>query len=117
MLTELLNDLLEELVPCVDRYGGTIDKFMGDAIMAVFGAPTAHENDPERAIRCALDMHSAMAAFSAPPDVHLALHIGINTGRVLAGSVGTPGRHDYSVIGDAVNVASRLEDLWLPARP
>ena len=65
VLTGLLNELFQRLVPCVERYGGTVDKFMGDAVMAVFGAPTAHENDAERSIRCALDMHSAAAAFNS----------------------------------------------------
>ena len=111
---DLLNRCFDALVPCVERFGGTIDKFIGDAMMALFGAPIAHENDAERAIWAALDIRVALAEFNLQSGVELAVHQGISTGRVLAGSVGGGGRHDYSVIGDAVNVASRLEDMSAP---
>ncbi len=111
---DLLNRCFNCLVPCVERYGGTIDKFMGDALMALFGAPVAHERDPERAIRAAVDMRSSLAEFNRAEGLKLAVHIGINTGHVLAGSVGSAARHDYSVVGDAVNVASRLMDMSAP---
>ena len=111
---ELLNRCFDALVPCVERYGGTIDKFMGDAMMVLFGVPVAHDNDAERAMRAALDVRAALAAFNQARGLELAIHQGISTGRVLAGSVGGGARHDYSVIGDAVNVASRLEDLSAP---
>ena len=111
---DLLNSCFDVLVPCVERYGGTIDKFIGDALMALFGAPVAHEHDPERAIRAALDLRRALEEFNRELGLALALHIGINTGRVLAGSVGGGGRQDYSVVGDAVNLAARLEELSQP---
>jgi ABC-type oligopeptide transport system substrate-binding subunit/class 3 adenylate cyclase len=108
---DLMNGCFERLVPVVEKYGGTVDKFIGDEIMALFGAPVAHENDPERALRAALDMVEALAAFNAERSVDLNLHFGINTGLVVAGGIGTRERQQYSVMGDAVNVASRLEDV------
>jgi class 3 adenylate cyclase/tetratricopeptide (TPR) repeat protein len=107
----IVNDCFEVLVPIVQRYGGTIDKFMGDAIMALFGAPVAHENDPERALLAALEMMEAFQLFSARSGLGLGLHFGINTGQVVTGNVGASGRGDFSVMGDAVNLAARLEDL------
>ena len=105
-----MNGCFESLVPIVRKYEGTIDKFIGDEIMALFGAPMAHEDDPERALRAALEMMEAIAAFNRKHSTDLGLHIGINTGRVIAGKIGAEGRRDYSVMGDAVNLAARLED-------
>jgi class 3 adenylate cyclase len=107
---DLLNQCFEELVPIVEKHGGTIDKFVGDEIMALFGAPVAHENDAERACAASLEMMSALAEFNRREAVDLGLHFGINTGHVVAGEVGTAQRHDYSVMGHAVNLAARLED-------
>jgi hypothetical protein len=81
---ELLNHCFDALVPCIERYGGSVDKFMGDAVMALFGAPTSHENDAERAIRAALDIQGALRDFNRANDLDLAIHIGINTGLVIA---------------------------------
>lgn len=110
-----INNCFDRLGAVVARYGGYIDKFIGDEIMALFGAPIAHENDPERALRAALDMMTALEEFNA---IHahrlpkpLALHFGLNTGLVIAGGIGTSQRQDYSVMGDTVNLAARLEDL------
>ncbi|MBN1628314.1 MAG: AAA family ATPase [Thermoleophilia bacterium] len=107
----LLNRCFDRLVPCVERYGGTIDKFIGDALMALFGAPVAHEHDAERAVRAALDLRESLQEFNREQGLELAVHIGINTGRVLAGSIGGGGHQQYSVVGDAVNLASRLEEV------
>jgi class 3 adenylate cyclase/predicted ATPase len=107
---ELVNACFERLVPVIQRYDGTIDKFLGDAIMVLFGAPAAHENDPERALRTALELIVALKSFNADRKLALSLHIGINTGPVIAGTVGAQTRQDYSVMGDTVNVAARLED-------
>jgi len=107
---ELLNACFDWLVPVVQKYDGTIDKFIGDEIMAVFGAPVAHEDDAERALRAALDMMDAIVAFNHANGTELGLHIGINTGLVVAGEIGGLDRRDYSVMGDAVNLAARLED-------
>ena len=106
----LINDCFKHLVPVVQKYEGTIDKFIGDEIMALFGAPVAHEDDPERALRTALEMMEAIGRFNRVHNTELDLHIGVNTGPVIAGKIGTEGRQDYSVMGDAVNVAARLED-------
>ena len=107
---DLLNDCFEHLVPMVEKYGGTIDKFVGDEIVALFGAPVAHENDAERACAAALEMMAALADFNQRKKADLGLHFGINTGHVVAGDVGTSYRHDYSVMGHAVNLAAHLED-------
>jgi class 3 adenylate cyclase/tetratricopeptide (TPR) repeat protein len=107
---DLMNTCFERLVPCITRYEGVVDKFIGDEIMALFGAPLAHENDAERAVRAALDMMAALSAFNAERHTNLGLHFGINTGLALAGSIGAGQRQEYSVMGDAVNLASRLEE-------
>jgi class 3 adenylate cyclase/tetratricopeptide (TPR) repeat protein len=107
---DIINGCFERLVPIVERYEGTVDKFIGDEIMALFGAPVAHENDPERALRAALDMMDALAVFNADQGIDLGIHFGINTGLVIAGGIGTGERQEYSVMGDAVNLAARLED-------
>ncbi|PYK67332.1 MAG: hypothetical protein DME45_10395, partial [Verrucomicrobia bacterium] len=107
---ELINACFDWLVPVVQKYDGTIDKFIGDEIMALFGAPVAHEDDAERALRAALEMMDVIAAFNGANGTELGLHTGINTGLVVAGQIGGHDRRDYSVMGDAVNLAARLED-------
>jgi class 3 adenylate cyclase/tetratricopeptide (TPR) repeat protein len=89
----------------VARFGGRVLSVMGDAVMAVFGAPVAHDDDPERAVRAALAMIASVAGAS---EGALALHAGINTGEVLAGLLGPTERRDYTVMGDTVNTAARL---------
>jgi class 3 adenylate cyclase/tetratricopeptide (TPR) repeat protein len=110
----LIDRCLTRLAIEVERFGGRVDKFIGDNVMAVFGAPVAHEDDPERAVRAALGMQSAMTELNLGllPDYgfEFALRVGVNTGEVLAGKVGD----DYTVIGDAVNVASRLQTSASP---
>ena len=108
---DLMNACFDQLVPAVTQYGGTVDKFIGDEIMALFGAPIAHENDPERALRSALKMQEAIAIFNADHGTNLGAHFGINTGLVITGSVGAGSRKDYSVMGDAVNMAAHLGNL------
>ncbi|HYF63936.1 MAG TPA: ABC transporter substrate-binding protein, partial [Herpetosiphonaceae bacterium] len=105
---DLMNELFEVLVPSIERYEGTVDKFIGDEIMALFGAPVAHENDPERALRAALEMQAALADFNRRRGSAIGMHFGVNTGLVIAGGIGSRGRQDYSVLGDAVNLAARL---------
>ncbi len=109
------DDCLTLLADVVARYDGHVDKYMGDNIMVLFGAPTAHEDDPERAILCSIEMHQKLTELSAALEKQrgfsLNLHIGINTGEVLAGAMGNAGAGgDYTVMGDAVNVAARLQD-------
>jgi class 3 adenylate cyclase/tetratricopeptide (TPR) repeat protein len=112
-VASFMNDCLKELVDAVYQYEGMVDKFIGDCIMAVFGAPVALEDDAERALRAALSMRERLDRFNQRwvdklPEP-LALHIGINSGTVIAGNVGTDLRMSYTVMGDTVNVASRLE--------
>ena len=107
----IINSCFDQLVPIVEQYGGTVDKFIGDAVMALFGAPIAHEDDAVRALHAALDMQAVLREFNRVHATDLALHIGINTGMVIAGGIGSRGRQQYSVIGDAVNLASRLTNV------
>ena len=107
------NDCMKELIDAVYQYEGMVDKFIGDCIMAVFGAPIALEDDAERALRATLAMRERLEAFNRKwidkLKEPLALHIGINSGTVIAGNVGNDLRMSYTVMGDTVNVASRLE--------
>ena len=99
----------------VERYGGRVDKYIGDNVMAVFGAPVAHEDDPERAVRAGLAMQGAMDEvngwMSDAADVSFSLRVGVNSGEVLAGQVGSG---EYTVMGDPVNVAARLQAAAKP---
>jgi len=109
-LERILGRLGEEVV----AYGGYVDKFIGDNVMAIFGAPVAHGDDPERAVRAGLGMQGAMGEVNEPlaaqHGVKFELCVGINTGEVLAGQVGD----SYTVIGDTVNVAARLQAAAQP---
>ena len=105
-----MNDCFDAIVPCIKRYGGTVDKFIGDAVMALFGAPIAQENHAESAARASLEMLNAIHQFNKAQATSLGIHIGINTGLVVAGGIGSQGQQQYSVMGDAVNLAARLED-------
>ena len=110
----LVDASLRRLGEEVTRYGGTVDKYIGDNVMAIFGAPVAHEDDEERAVRAALGMQAAMeeinTQLSARHGANFQLRVGINTGEVLAGAVGD----GYTVIGDTVNVAARLQAAGRP---
>ncbi|MBN1976460.1 MAG: tetratricopeptide repeat protein [Anaerolineae bacterium] len=114
----LINDLLGRLIACVHRYDGVLDKFTGDGLMAVFGAPIAHENDTELAVRAALDMQRAAAEFEpiarAQLGAPLRIRIGIHCGLAVAGILGTEEQAAYTVIGETVNLAARLEALARP---
>jgi class 3 adenylate cyclase/tetratricopeptide (TPR) repeat protein len=105
----LMNRLLGDLADAVHRYEGYVDKFIGDAVMALFGAPLAHENDAERAVLAAMAMLQVLERHNRAGETPLALRVGINLGEVIAGHVGSGLRLQYTVIGDTVNVASRLE--------
>ncbi len=116
-VTEIMNDCFTRLTRRIVEMGGSIDKYAGDNIMARFGAPIAHEDDPERAVRAAIGMQEELAKFSAELQqrfgVELEMRIGLNTGMVLAGEVGGVvdgvSYRTYTVMGDPVNLASRLE--------
>jgi class 3 adenylate cyclase/tetratricopeptide (TPR) repeat protein len=108
----LVETALRRLGDEVARYGGTVDKYIGDNVMALFGAPVAHEDDVERAVRAGLGMQAAMPEINEglPAGVSFELRVGVNTGEVLAGAVGD----DYTVTGDTVNVAARLQSAARP---
>src|SRR5438094_612625 len=112
-LRSVLASFFNELARQIKRYEGTIDKYIGDAIMAVFGAPISHEDDAERAVNAALAMQRAIAQLNDDLDrrhgVRLALRIGINTGEVVAGLLAGEVQSAYTVVGDTVNLAQRLE--------
>jgi adenylate cyclase len=108
----LLTDYFTEMVEIVFRYGGTLDKFMGDALMALWGAPIVRIDDADRATRAAIAMQQALrllnVRWTAQGRPALAVGIGLNAGEVFAGNIGSERRLEYTVIGDAVNVAARL---------
>jgi class 3 adenylate cyclase/tetratricopeptide (TPR) repeat protein len=124
IVTGVVNDCFRVLGEVCHRYGGVIDKFIGDSMMVLFGAPKAHEDDPMRALRAAIAMRRRLQTFNAEVALHLdaenqsedrvldqlEIHVGINTGEVIAGAVGTSRQRDYTVMGDAVNLAARLQE-------
>lgn len=113
----ILNQYFSTMTDIIFSYDGTLDKYIGDGLMAVFGAPMERENDAERAILAAKEMKRQLAVMMAKQEGHrkkFDIRIGINTGRVVAGNIGSPKRMDYTVIGDPVNIASRLESIARP---
>jgi adenylate cyclase len=108
-VTLLMNILLQALAGAVYDYEGYVDKFMGDAIMALFGAPLAHENDAERSVLAGLSMLSVIRNFNETAETPLAIRVGINLGEVVAAHLGSESKLQYTVMGDTVNVASRLK--------
>ena len=115
--TDVMTRYFEEMKTALERHGGTVEKFIGDAVMAVFGLPVRHEDDALRAIRAAADMQAALPAlneaFAAAHGVRLLNHIGVNTGEVIATGDASSGQR--LVTGDAVNTAARLEQAAGPA--
>jgi adenylate cyclase len=112
----LLNQFFSRMTDIIFKYDGTLDKYIGDCIMAVFGAPIEKKDDAERAIQAALEMKRELKAImkETGPERKFDIRIGINTGRVVAGNIGSPNRMEYTVIGDPVNIASRLESIAQP---
>ncbi|MFC2160595.1 adenylate/guanylate cyclase domain-containing protein [Acidobacteriota bacterium] len=112
----LLNRHFSKMTDIIFEQDGTLDKYIGDSLMAVFGAPFGKDNDAERAVKAALKMKEALDAEkkSDSREKELNIRIGINTGQITAGNIGSPKRMEYTVLGDAVNVASRLESIAEP---
>lgn len=112
----ILNRYFSRMTDIVFSHGGTLDKYIGDGLMAVFGAPMEKEDDAERAVRTALEIRRQLTAMmkTTSADRRFDIRVGLNTGRVVAGNIGSPKRMEYTVIGDPVNVASRLESIAKP---
>ena len=111
----LIDGAFKRLINDINTFGGRVDKVLGDGILAMFGAPVAHEDDADRAIRAAMQMHESLAGFVGEQSdlaAPLQLRVGVNTGEVLVGTVS--GTTDYTAMGDVVNVASRLQTMAPP---
>lgn len=109
----LLNEYFTIMVDCITEEGGMLDKFIGDAIMAAFGIPVAHDDDEDRAMRAAIKMITSLADWNVEREAKGLMTIdhglGLNTDNVVSGNIGSPKRMDYTMIGDGVNLAARLE--------
>jgi class 3 adenylate cyclase/energy-coupling factor transporter ATP-binding protein EcfA2 len=116
--TQLINEVFDLMSQAVFRYEGTIAQLQGDAMLAFFGAPVAHEDDPERAVMAALDMVASIEEFArqlkASQDIDFSIRAGINSGPVVVGNVGSDLRYEYTALGDAMNVAARLQAAAQP---
>ena len=114
-VVDMLNEIFTELFDAVSEQDGVLDKYIGDAVMAVFGAPLSRGDDAINAVRAALKMQEMIAAINAKRAIRgqptVRLGVGVATGEVVAGTIGSPKRMDYTVIGDSVNLAARLQDL------
>ena len=109
----LLNDYFELMVGCISDQGGMLDKFIGDAIMAAFGIPVSHDDDEDRGLRAGINMITALWEWNkereARGEMPVDMGLGLNTDRIVAGNIGSKKRMDYTMIGDGVNLAARLE--------
>lgn len=112
-LADLLNEYFDIMTNIIFKYHGSVNKYIGDAIMALFGAPFSYGNDPKFAVTAALEMLEELKVFNkrVAENKRISIRIGINTGMVVAGNIGSKSRMEYTVLGDTVNVASRLEGV------
>ncbi|MEE8519063.1 MAG: adenylate/guanylate cyclase domain-containing protein, partial [Dehalococcoidia bacterium] len=115
---EIMNEAFQHLAAPITRYEGTVSRLLGDAVLAIFGAPSAHEDDPERAVLAALDIIEGIAPFREQirreHGMDFNVRIGINTGPVVVGDVGPATATEYTAMGDAVNIAARMEQTAEP---
>jgi len=116
--TEIINGAFEHMIRPIYKYEGTVPRLMGDAILAFFGAPIAHEDDPQRAVLAGLEIQANIEPYAQEVrqrfGVNFALRVGINTGLVVVGTVGSDLRMEYTAIGDAINLAARMEQTAAP---
>lgn len=116
--TGIMNRAFDLITTAIYRYEGTVARLMGDALLAFFGAPIAHEDDPERAVRAALDLVDALQQFAeeirAQYGIDFAIRVGLNTGRVVVGRVGSDLVYEYTAMGDAINLAARIQAAARP---
>lgn len=114
----MLNAILDVVVKEIHHFEGVVNQFRGDGLMATFGLPLAHENDPERAVHAALNMQNALRSLNREIESQLGvtvqMRVGINHGEVIAGSIGSKDRRDFTIVGSAVNLAARLEGAAEP---
>lgn len=120
-VVRILNQIFSKMTGVIHEFGGTIDKFIGDSVMVVFGALIRKPDDTERAVRAALKMQKIFAAYlreakQQDVDLPISLGIGIHCGEAIVGNIGSPDRMNYTVIGDTVNFASRLESIAKPGQ-
>jgi adenylate cyclase len=115
-LAALLRDFFRSMTAAIFEERGTLDKFIGDGVMAVFGAPLPQSDGAIRALRCAWRMLARVEETNRalPADRRFSIRIGVNTGRVIAGSLGSPDRAEFTVLGDVVSIAARLESMAAP---
>jgi len=111
--TDVLNRIFQPIISIIYKYEGSINKFLGDGLMIVFGTPYSHENDPERAVRASLEIMESIERNGEieinNKKIKLRARIGINTGLCISGEIGSSLRKEFTVIGDTVNLASRLQ--------
>jgi len=116
-VVSLLNRYLAHMTPVIEKYQGTIDEFIGDAILAIFGAPVACSDHAQKAVACALDMQRAMDVFNAESRAlgvpEMQMGIAVNTGEVVVGNIGSASRMKYGVVGSAVNMTARIQSFTL----
>jgi len=118
--TEIINNIFAPIVGIIDKYGGCINKFLGDGLMAIFGTPFSHEDDPERAARASIEIMKSIEENGqikiSNKIKRLKARIGINTGLCISGEIGSASRKEFTVIGDTVNLASRLQANATPGK-
>src|SRR6185503_12224892 len=111
--TDIINGVFEYMIRPIYKYEGLVPRLMGDAILAFFGAPIAHEDDPQRAVLAGLDIQEGISEYAEQirlkHGLEFGLRVGINTGLVVVGAIGSDLRMEYTAIGDAINLAARME--------